>query len=66
MRLTLGRQPNGPELTEAVAAGRAAGFRMADVTFKEDQAVRNVPQLIVFIQPDDAAPADLFEAVGLP
>lgn len=65
MRLTLGRQPSGPELTEAEPAGRAAGLRMADVTFKEDKAVRNVPQMIVFIHLDDAAPADLFEAVGL-
>ena len=65
MRLTLGRQPNGPELTEATPGVKVAGFRMADITYKEDGAVRYAPMMIVFIQPDDAAPADLFEAVGL-
>ena len=65
MRLTLGHRPTDPELTEATPAGRQASFRMADVTFADDKEVRNVPQMIVFIHPEYACPADLFEAAGI-
>lgn len=58
MRLTLGSRPTDPELTEAEPAGRQASFRMADVTFADDKEVRNVPQMIVFIHPDDRPTLD--------
>lgn len=64
-RLTLGSRPTDPELTEATPAGRQASFRMADITYKEDRAVRYAPMMIVFIHPEDACPADLFEAAGV-
>lgn len=51
-------------LTEATPAGRSASFPMADVTFQTDNEVRNVPQMIVFIHPDELpTEPTLFEGV---
>ena len=46
MRLTLGHRPTDPELTEATPGAKVCGFRMADITYKEDRAVRYAPCLL--------------------
>nr|DAL14448.1 MAG TPA_asm: hypothetical protein [Caudoviricetes sp.] len=64
-RLTLGSRPTDPELSEATPGAKVCGFRMADITYKDDNQMRYAPMMIVFIHPEDACPADLFEAVGI-
>ena len=64
-RLTLGSRPTDPELSEATPGGTVCGFRMADITYKDDNQMRYAPMMIVFIHPEDTCPVDLFEAAGI-
>lgn len=64
MTLTLGSRPTDTPLTEATPGETVCGFRMANVAYPDGEK-RYAPMMIVYVHPQDAAPADLFEAVGL-